>query len=266
MNHLQNTAILIVSFGTSYEETRKKTIEAIENRVREAYPQHEVRRAFTSEMIIRKLKKRDNYHVDTPEEAMERLIADGYTKVIVQTLHVIHGFEYDDLTKDLEPFKSRLEVLKLGRPLLSTHEDYEHVAEALIETYGSYTSTEKKSAVVLMGHGTEHPAFSAYPTLEYFIARSGCPSMKVGCVEGTPGIEDVIRLLKAQGYEQVVLAPFMLVAGDHAINDMASDEEDSWKTLLEAERFTVTCLIQGIGEIPSIQNLYLEHLSSVMAD
>lgn len=248
-------AVLVVSFGTSYKETREKTIEACEHKIRNAFEDYDFFRAFTSNMIIRKLKNRDNIHIENPIEALERLYKEGYSEVIVQTLHIICGEEYTKLKEQISQYEDKFENITLGRPLLSQIEDYKETVEALKL---QIPELEKDEAVVFMGHGTEHEAHSAYPALDYMLKQENIRAY-VGTVEGYPEIEEVIVNLKKDNVSKVRLMPFMLVAGDHAINDMASDEEDSWKSILNKKGFDTKVHLQGLGENKYIQDKFVKH-------
>lgn len=248
-------AVLVVSFGTSYKETREKTIEACEKKIKNAFEGYDFSRAFTSNMIIKKLKNRDNIHIENPIEALERLYEEGYSKVIVQTLHIICGEEYTKLKEQISQYEDKFESIILGRPLLSKIEDYKETVEALKL---QIPELQKDEAVVFMGHGTEHEAHSAYPTLDYMLKQENIRAY-VGTVEGYPQIEEVIVNLKKDNISKVILMPFMLVAGDHAINDMASDEEDSWKSILNKKGFDTKVHLQGLGENKYIQYKFAKH-------
>lgn len=251
-------ALLVISFGTSFEETRKKTIEATEKQLQEAYPDYDFFRAFTSRMIINKLKKRDNEIVDLPTEALQKLKDAGYEEVICQTTHIINGYEYDITLKELKAFENDFKTLKLGKPLLTSVEDYNRTADIMMKELPELKTGE---ALVLMGHGSDHHANSTYPCMDYIFKHKGYKDVYVGTVEGFPELEDIIPQLKEKAYQKIILVPFMLVAGDHARNDMASDEEDSWKTQLLNENFEVQTIIQGMGEYKEIRELFLEHLN-----
>lgn len=254
---MEKKALLVISFGTSYPETRKKTIEATEKHLQKAFPDHDFYRAFTSRMIINKLKNRDNENVDIPQEVLKKLKAAGYTHVHCQTTHIINGHEYDITLKELKDFEKDFESLTLGRPLLTTVEDYEETVDAVMK---HMPKLKKGEALVYMGHGSDHHANSTYPALDYMFKMKGYEDVYVGTVEGFPELENIVPILKEKKYKKVYLAPFMLVAGDHAINDMASDDEESWRTILEDERFKVECILEGLGEYPEIQNMFLDHL------
>ena len=248
-------AVLVVSFGTSYHETRKKTIEACERKISENLEGYDFYRAFTSNMIINKLKKRDNMFIDNPVEALQKLADAGYEEVVVQTLHIICGEEYNKLKEQVESFRPKFKRIALGRPLLTTIEDYKETVEAVRKQLEVIKPDE---AIVFMGHGTTHESHSAYPALEYMF-RDNDMNVYIGTVEGYPEIEQVIKKLKADNIKTVDVLPFMLVAGDHATNDIAGDEEDSWKSILEKEGFKVNIHLQGLGEYPAIQDKFVNH-------
>lgn len=249
-------ALLVISFGTSYLETREKTIGAIEKDLQKKFPDHDFRRAFTSRMIIKKLRERDNELVDIPHEALEKLKNEGYTEVVCQTTHVINGYEYDITISELKKFENDFEVLTIGTPLLTTIEDYERVAKTAI---GELPQMQEGEALLYMGHGSEHHANATYPAMDYTFKHLGYKNAFMGTVEGFPSLSDIVPQLKEKGYHKLYLAPFMIVAGDHAINDMASDEEDSWKTLLEAQGFEVECVLKGLGQFQGIRDMFMEH-------
>ena len=254
---MSKKALLVISFGTSYAETRKKTIEATEELLKKAYPEHDFYRAFTSRVIIKKLKKRDDLFIDLPKEALQKLKEAGYTEVICQTTHIINGHEYDITLKELKAFEKDFEVLKLGRPLLTSADDYKKTMDILVNHMPDFKENE---ALIYMGHGSYHHANSTYPCMDYILKHHGHENVYVATVEGFPELSDILPKLEEKKYKKIILAPFMLVAGDHAINDMASDEEDSWKTQLIEAGFEVEIILQGLGEYTEIQELFLEHL------
>ena len=255
-------AILVVSFGTSYHETRKKTIEACENKIKESFKDYDFYRAYTSGMIINKLKKRDNMFIDNPSEALEKLYNAGYQEVVVQSLHIICGDEYNKLKDMVAQYEDKFDKISIGRPLLTYIDDYRETVEAVKKDLDKMDIDE---AVVFMGHGTEHESHSSYPAIEYMFRDYGINAF-VGTVEGYPELEQVIKKLKNRNIKTVDLLPFMLVAGDHAINDMASDEEDSWKTILEKEGFNVKVHVKGLGENPYIQEKFKNHALDCMKE
>lgn len=255
-------AILVISFGTSYADTREVTIEACENVIKEAFPEYETRRAFTSNIIIKILKERDNILIDTPQEALEKLQAEGFSEVIVQPLHIIPGAEFHDVVAMVKQYESAFETIRLGMPLLATTHDYMAAVDAIA---AQLPEMEDNEAVVFMGHGTHHPANAAYPALERVFEDKGFSQVFVGTVEGYPELDHVIQRLQMHEVEKVMLMPFMLVAGDHAQNDMAGDEEDSWKMQLKKEGFLVDTYLHGLGENAEIQKIYVQHIQDAIA-
>lgn len=246
-------AILVVSFGTSYHDTREKTIHAVEDKIKAAFEGYDFFRAFTSNMIINKLKKRDGIEIDNPIQAMDKLYEMGYEEVVIQTLHIICGHEYVKLKSQIAEYKDKFKSIKFGRPLLFGIEDYKETVEAVKEV-----TDEMDSTVVLMGHGTDHESHSAYPAIEYYFRDMGA-DVYVGTVEGYPEIDSVVKRLKERDVKKVHLMPLMLVAGDHAQNDMAGDEEDSWKTIIESEGIETEVHLKGLGEIEKIQQKFVQH-------
>lgn len=258
--------ILVVSFGTSYNDNRDLSIGGIENALAEAYgDDYEVRRAFTSQIIIDKLKDRDGIEIDNVEEAMERLIADGVKEVVVQPTHIMAGYEYDDVVEEVNEYKDQFDKLVIGKNLLASDTDFDLVATVLIEESKQYLGEGK--AVAFMGHGTEHESNATYEKLQAKFKELGHDDIIVGTVEAEPSVDDVIHALSAGDYDKVTLMPLMVVAGDHANNDMAGDEEDSWKSQIEAEGFEVDCVLQGLGQLSGIQAVYVLHvLDAVVSD
>lgn len=256
---MSKKGILVVSFGTSYAETRKATIEAIENKVKETFADYEIRRAFTSGMIINKLKKRDNIFIDNTEEALERMAQEGFEEVYVQSLHIMPGEEYDDVKFAVHKFKhsKAFKKLVLGRPLLYRTDDYFKAVEALKT---QIPERENGHAVVFMGHGSTHPANSSYALFQYVIDESGLENVYIANVEGFPELDVLLPRLNKNDIKEITLMPFMLVAGDHANNDMAGDEEDSWKSILEKEGYKVNIYLRGIGENKGIQDIFIQHV------
>ena len=252
-------AILAVSFGTTYPDTLEKTIAATEAALAQAYPGWPVYRAFTSGMILKKLRQRDGVEIDNVAQAMARLEREGYTQVAVQSTHVMHGEEYEKMLAQLEPYKLTMEIA-VGAPLLHAQSDYEAVADALLSWLPLPADGE---ALVLMGHGTAHFANSAYAQMEH-VLQSRCPRIYIATVEGYPTLDSVAEQLQRQPeIRRLTLAPFMLVAGDHARNDMAGGE-DSWKEVLEGKGYEVACILQGLGECPAIQKLFVAHCGEAM--
>ena len=256
--------ILVVSFGTSYNDNRDLSIGAVEQAIQAAYPDWEVRRAFTAQTIIDILGERDGIDIDNVTEAMDRLVADGVKKVVIQPTHVMNGYEYDDVVAEIAPYADQFEGFAVGAPLLTSIEDYEAVTEALLAD-NEYVGSED-TAIVYMGHGTEHFANATYSQMQLMMQAAGYENVFVGTVEGFPALDNVMASVTAFGAEKVVLYPFMVVAGDHANNDMAGDEEDSWKTAFTNAGFEVECVLEGMGQNPAIQAIYVEHVQAAMEE
>lgn len=257
MEQTGRRGILVVSFGTSVNETREKTIDVIEDEIRKAYPGTIVYRAWTSGMIIRKLKKRDGVQIDTVTEAVERMLADGITELIVQPTHVINGVENDRMIADVQVFADRFERIAFGTPLLTSEEDSGAVIEAVMDEFDGFP---KEEALIFMGHGTTHYANAIYAALDYRFKDMGYPNVFLGTVEAYPSLDTLMKMVRAYGAEKVTLAPFMVVAGDHAVNDMSSEDEDSWRSQFERAGFQVSCILKGLGEYSGIRKIYIQHI------
>ncbi len=257
----RNQAILVVSFGTSFPQTREKTIDRIEQRIAESYPDWQVYRAWTSKMIMAKLLRRDGIKICNVTEAMERMLADGITDLVIQPTHVMNGIENDLMTQEALAFKDRFHSISFGAPLLSGEQDNWDVIDAICEEFPDLKEDE---ALVLMGHGTTHYANAIYAALDYAMKDKGYPNIHLGTVEAYPSLDSVIRLLREQKAKKVILAPFMIVAGDHATNDMSGDDPQSWRSRIEAAGFSVECCMKGLGEYPAVQNLFIQHAKAAM--
>ncbi len=254
--------ILVVSFGTSYNDSRINTIGAVEKAIEEKYYDYDVRRAFTSQIIIDKLKERDGIKIDNVTEALERLTDDGVRTLIVQPTHVMSGYEYDDVVNEVEKYKDKFDSVAIGAPLLTSDEDYTNVATALKHDVADYDGED--TAIVFMGHGTEHEANESYSKFQQTFKEIGADNCIVGTVEATPSLDDVVAQLKEKEYSNVILQPLMVVAGDHANNDMAGDEEDSWKNVIKGEGFKVQCILKGMGQIEAIRDIYVSHVQDAI--
>ena len=261
MNQENHKAILVVSFGTSYEATRKVTIEAIEKDIANAYPDYKLYRAWTSKMILAKLKKRDNLHINNVKEAMEEMIADGITDVIIQPTHVINGIENELMKEDALSYRESFHSIRFGTPLLTSEEDNQTVINAIAEEF-SYLSEEE--VLVLMGHGTTHYSNAIYAALDYAFKDKGHPNIFLGTVEAYPSMQSLMKMIKAYAPQKVVLAPFMIVAGDHAKNDMAGDDPESWYSQFVQEGFQVETVLKGLGEYKGIRELFVKHVADTL--
>ncbi len=253
MNHQK--AMLIVSFGTTYLSAQK-AIEQIEQTLKNQFAEYDFYRAFTSTMVISKLKKTKNIHVDTPQEAIEKLYQAGYQEVICQSLHIIPGIEYEKMCNQLSKYADCFEHFSIGKPMLYQQQDYEFVITQVMK----YLPTPQNGeALVFMGHGSEHFSNSAYSQLENLFYFLNYPRVFVGTVEGFPTLDYIIKRLKEHHISKIYLTPFMIVTGDHAQNDLAGDGADSWKSMLENAGFEVEVILKGLGEYPEIGELFSNH-------
>ena len=249
--------LLVASFGTSFNDNRRLTIGAIENAMEEAFPDYSVRRGFTAQIIIDHVEKRDGIHIDNMDEALERAINNGVKTLVVQPTHLMNGLEYDELTGQLAEYADSFEQVAIGEPLLTSDDDFNRVMKAIVEATAEYDDGE--TAICFMGHGTEAASNKVYGKMQDLLKANGYDNYYVGTVEAEPSLEDVLTAVQAGSYKKVVLEPLMIVAGDHANNDMAGDEEGSWKTEFENAGYEVTCILRGLGELPEIQQILVEH-------
>ena len=276
--------LLVVSFGTSFNDSRVADIKGIEDALAEANPDWSVRRAFTAQIIINHIQARDGEAIDNMDQALDRAVANGVKNLVVQPTHLMHGAEYDELMEAVDAYKDKFESVKVAEPLLgevgadasAINADKKAVAEAItaeaVKTAGFDTLDAAKEdgvAFVFMGHGTSHTAKVSYSQMQAQMKDLGYENVFIGTVEGKPeetACENVIAAVSEAGYTKVVLRPLMVVAGDHANNDMAGDDDDSWKSMFNASgKFeSVDCQIAGLGEIEAIQNLYVAHTAEAM--
>lgn len=244
-------AVLMVHFGTTYDDTRVLTIDAINTRMETAFPGVEFREAWTSRIILRKLKSRGVEKLN-PTEALIRLHEDGYTHILIQSTNVIEGTEMKELRREVESLSLNFKDIRVGNPLLYAPEDYKIVVEAIT---GAINQAFKDGQKVLVGHGTPDPATASYAMFDYMLKAEGHTDYHVGTVEGYPTYTDALHLLKARKSRTVTLAPLMFVAGDHASNDIAGE----WKEQLEKEGYRVNLYLKGLGENPTVQELFVRH-------
>ena len=274
--------LLVVSFGTSFNDSRVADIKSIEDALQEANPDWSVRRAFTAQIIINHIQARDGEKIDNMEQALERAVANGVKQLVVQPTHLMHGAEYDEMCDAIDKVRDKFESVEIAEPMLGEvgsdaaviNADKEAVAKAVVAaalSESGYESTaaakEAGVAYVLMGHGTAHVAKVTYSQMATQMDKLGYENVFIGTVEGEPentSCEAVIAAVKEAGYTTVVLRPLMVVAGDHANNDMAGADEDSWKTMFEAAGLTVNCQISGLGRIDAIHALYVAHTKAAI--
>ena len=274
--------LLVVSFGTSYNDSRVNDIKSIEDALQEAYPDWPVRRAFTAQIIINHIQARDGEKIDNMTQALERAVANGVKNLVVQPTHLMHGAEYDEMCAAIDEYRNQFESVSIAEPLLGEvgsdatviNADKEAVAKAItaaaVEASGFDSleaAKEAGAAFVFLGHGTAHVARVSYSQMSTQMQQLGYENVFIGTVEGEPeetACESVIEEVRAAGYTTVILRPLMVVAGDHANNDMAGSDDDSWKPMFEDAGFTVDCQIAGLGGIADIQALYIAHTQAAI--
>lgn len=254
-------AILVVSFGTSYNPTREKTIDVIEKKIGDAFSDWKIYRAWTSKMIMAKLLKRDGIKINNVKEAMEQMRDDGITDVIIQPTHVINGIENDMMKEDALSYRDDFHSIAFGTPLLTSEQDSLDMIAAISHEFSDLRADE---ALILMGHGTTHYANAIYAALDYTFKDKGFPNIYLGTVEAYPSMETLMKMIREQNPSRVRLAPFMIVAGDHARNDMAGDDPDSWRCQFEAAGFPVECVLKGLGEYSEVQEIFIRHVREAM--
>ena len=283
-DNIGDNELLVVSFGTSFNDSRVKDIKGIEDALQAAYPDWSVRRAFTAQIIINHVQARDGEKIDNMQQAMDRAVANGVKNLVVQPTHLMHGAEYDEMMEMIDDYRDKFESVAVAEPLLGEvgadatviNEDKEAVAKAVtaeaVATAG-YDSVEAAAkdgtAFVFMGHGTSHTAKVSYSQMQTVMQTLGYDNVFIGTVEGEPestSCENVIEAVKAAGYTKVVLRPLMVVAGDHANNDMAGADEDSWLSQFEASGAfdSVDCQIAGLGGVADVQQLYIAHTKAAI--
>lgn len=276
--------LLVVSFGTSFNDSRVADIKGIEDALQEAFPDWSVRRAFTAQIIINHVQARDGEKIDNMDQALERAVENNVKNLVIQPTHLMHGAEYDELVEAVEAYKDQFESVKIAEPLLGevgedasvVNDDKAAVAKAItaqaVETAGFDSldaAKEDGTAFVFMGHGTSHTAKISYSQMQTQMSDLGYENVFIGTVEGEPeetACEAVIEAVAEAGYKKVILRPLMVVAGDHANNDMAGNEEDSWKSMFNASgKFdSVDTQIAGLGQIEAIQKIYIENTAAVI--
>ncbi|MBR1863956.1 MAG: sirohydrochlorin cobaltochelatase [Ruminococcus sp.] len=254
--------LLVVSFGTSFNDSRRLTIGAIEDALEGAFPEYSVRRGFTANIIIDHVNRRDGILIDDVDVALDRAVDNGVKTLVVQPTHLMHGLEYNDLVAQVGEYADGFDKVVFGEPLLSSDEDFKRVEEAIVNWTADYN--DGKTAICFMGHGTEAESNEVYAKMQDLLTEDGYDNYFVGTVEAEPSVDDVLALVQAGDYERVILEPLMVVAGDHANNDMAGDEEDSWKSVFESAGYKVECLLRGLGENEDIRQIYIDHAKAAV--
>ncbi|MDD6331894.1 MAG: sirohydrochlorin cobaltochelatase [Clostridium sp.] len=276
--------ILVVSFGTSFNDSRVADIKGVEDAIAEANPDWSVRRAFTAQIIINHVQARDGEKIDNMDQALERAVANGVKNLVVQPTHLMHGAEYDEMKEVVEAYQDKFESVKIAEPLLGevgsdstvVNDDKKVVAETLsaeaakVAGYDSVEAAKEDGvAFVFMGHGTSHTAKISYSQMQTQMSDLGYDNVFIGTVEGEPedtSCEAVIQKVADAGYKKVILRPLMVVAGDHANNDMAGDDDDSWLSQFKAsgDFDSIDTQISGLGSIEGIEKIYVEHTAAAM--
>jgi len=254
-------ALLVVSFGTSYEATRKNTIEAIENDLKTAFPDRTFFRAWTSGFIRRKIRERDGIVIPSIEEAMEEIAGMGVTDLLIQPTLMLAGGEYNKILSAVSTYAQRIETIRMGKPLLETETDIADMTDILFELF---PEQNKNQMVAFMGHGSEDMRLPVYEWLNMAFEKAGKSRFCIGTVEFEPGIRPVLEKVRCLKPENVLLTPFLIVAGDHASRDMSGEGEDSWKNRIAAEGVRVECLVKGLGEYPQIRTFFVKKAKELL--
>lgn len=254
--------LLVVSFGTSYNDSRRLTIGAIESAIEAAFPDYSVRRGFTSQIIIDHVKSRDDVSIDNVTEALDRAVANGVKNLVIQPTHLMNGLEYNDLINEVAGYADSFEKVAIGEPLLTSEDDFQRVMTAITEATAEYDDGE--TAICFMGHGTEAESNQVYAKMQQMLTDAGYANYYIGTVEAAPTLDDVLAAVQAGEYKKVVLCPLMIVAGDHANNDMAGVEEGAWNATFTAAGYEVECLVQGLGELEAVQQIFAEHAQAAI--
>lgn len=258
---VKKRGILVVSFGTCHEETRRLTIEAIKNVIQSAYPDIPVYEAWTSKVIIARIQKMTGEKIRTVEEALGAMKEDGITDVYIQPTHVINGFENDQMREEALSYREDFEHMAFGRPLISNEEDMQEIIQVIC---GHYAGLKQEEALILMGHGTRHHINAVYGELDHMFGAVKEQKIHMCTVEEGREPEEVLEILRQQEVKKIYLVPFMIVAGNHAINDMAGESEDSWYNRCKNAGFEVSCCMKGLGEYPEVQDMFCRHLEDAM--
>ena len=261
-DNIGENELLVLSFGTSFNDSRRLTIGAIEDQLEKSFPDYSVRRGFTANIFIDHVAKRDGEKIDDIDESLKRAVDNGVKNLVVQPTHLMNGLEYEELKGDIAQYSDAFDKIAIGQPLLSSDDDFSRVENAIVDWTKDYDDGE--TAIVFMGHGTSADSNGVYQKMQDLLTKDGHANYFVGTVEATPSLDDVMAAVKKGNYKRVVLEPLMVVAGDHANNDMAGDDKDSWKSQFEAAGYQVECLLRGLGENETIRQIYVEHAQAAI--
>ncbi len=261
-DNIGENELLVLSFGTSFNDSRRLTIGAIEDQLEKSFPDYSVRRGFTANIVIDHVAKRDGEKIDDIDESLKRAVDNGVKNLVVQPTHLMNGLEYEELKGDIAQYSDAFDKIAIGQPLLSSDDDFSRVENAIVDWTKDYDDGE--TAIVFMGHGTSADSNGVYQKMQDLLTKDGHTNYFVGTVEASPSLDDVMAAVKKGNYKRVVLEPLMVVAGDHANNDMAGDDKDSWKSQFEAAGYQVECLLRGLGENETIRQIYVEHAQAAI--
>ena len=261
-DNIGENELLVLSFGTSFNDSRRLTIGAIEDQLEKSFPDYSVRRGFTANIVIDHVAKRDGEKIDDIDESLKRAVDNGVKNLVVQPTHLMNGLEYEELKGDIAQYSDAFDKIAIGQPLLSSDDDFSRVENAIVDWTKDYDDGE--TAIVFMGHGTSADSNGVYQKMQDLLTKDGHTNYFVGTVEATPSLDDVMAAVKKGNYKRVVLEPLMVVAGDHANNDMAGDDKDSWKSQFGGAGYQVECLLRGLGENETIRQIYVEHAQAAI--
>lgn len=261
-DEIGDNELMVVSFGTSYNDNRRLTIGSIEEDMEKAFADWSVRRGFTSQIIIDHVKKRDGEVIDNVDEALTRAMDNGVKNLVIQPTHLMDGYEYNDVVNEVAQYSDAFEKIAIGKPLLTSDEDFKAVIEIITAETAAYD--DDNTAICFMGHGTEADSNAVYAKMQDMLTEAGYKNYYIGTVEASPTLDDVLAKVQQGGYTRVVLEPLMIVAGDHANNDMAGEEEGSWKDVFEKAGYEVVLEVRGLGEMEGIRSILVEHAREAM--
>ena len=261
-DNIGENELLVLSFGTSFNDSRRLTIGAIEDQLEKSFPDYSVRRGFTANIVIDHVAKRDGEKIDDIDESLKRAVDNGVKNLVVQPTHLMNGLEYEELKGDIAQYSDAFDKIAIGQPLLSSDDDFSRVENAIVDWTKDYDDGE--TAIVFMGHGTSADSNGVYQKMQDLLTKDGHTNYFVGTVEATPSLDDVMAAVKKGNYKRVVLEPLMVVAGDHANIERAGDDQDSWKSQFEAAGYQVECLLRGLGENETIRQIYVEHAQAAI--
>ena len=258
---MKDKAILVVSFGSSYEETREKTITQIEEDIKNAYSSYSIYSAFTSGRIRKKIAREEGKQIFSVEEAMQQMLEDGIKEVFVQPTFIVDGVQNKELIEKVQAYKDSFQILRFGNPLLTSIEDYKRAMNVFVK---EHADIPKEEAIICMGHGADDYLSVSFAALDYMFKEEGYENYYVATIRSYPGLPHVIKALKKHNYKKVTLIPFMVVAGYHAQQDLLGKAEEAWRCVLEREGYEVNSILKGLGEYKEIREIYIGHIQEIL--